>query len=160
MHTFNGPSSVEIALLVLTSVSDMIVQWAAVFLFLNQKTVKAKKRGQAADNLPAKIFWSLVLPTAFQVVSIFVLVWENSKTTRALGSLLVACWQGLAILVVAEKVAAQSGITAAIVGILAVMLWRLARNQFFHQEPCVGFEFDFFFSRPEGDKPFFPLCLT
>lgn len=150
----------NIGLLVLTSVSDLMVQWAAIYFFLKHQISQSRPKKNSHRHLPAKIFWSLILPTAFQVVSIFVLIWENSKTTRALGSLLVTCWQGLAISLVADNVVPNSGKAAAMVGIVAVMLWRLAVNQLFHQEACVGFEIDFIFSRSNDNKPFLPVCLT
>mmetsp|Transcript_9261 Transcript_9261/g.18447 ORF Transcript_9261/g.18447 Transcript_9261/m.18447 type:complete len:448 (+) Transcript_9261:174-1517(+) len=48
-------------------------------------------------NLAYQLYLALLLPTSFQVLSVLVLIWENSKTTRALGSLLVTCGQSLAI---------------------------------------------------------------
>jgi hypothetical protein len=153
--------SINVWLLVLTSVLDIMVQWSAVCLFLNYNMSLSKaKRKFAAHNLATQIFWSLILPSAFQVVSIFVLIWENSKITRALGSLLIACWQGLAISLVADGAVPKSGKSSAAVGILAVMLCRLARTQLVPQEACVGFEVDLFFHQPSEHKLFLPLCLT
>ena len=154
---------VNLGLLVIISAMDLLIQWAATYLFLMYKLGKAKdnSNSNATQNLPAKVFWSLILPTAFQVVSIFVLIWENSKSTRALGSLLVTCWQGLAISLVADYVVPGIGRATVLVGIVTLILWRMAVTQVAPQDTaCVGFEVDLLFDRSNEGNYVPSLCLT
>lgn len=148
-------------LFVLTSVFDILVRWATVYSFV--KWASSTTTSKADDGLSTKLFWSLLLPTAFHVTSIFVLIWENSKTTRALGSLLVAGWQSVAVSLVAEGFAPNHGKQAAAVGVVAGILWRFLIAPFF-PIPCVGFEVDAFFRhrhQATNNDEWLPLlCLT
>eukprot|EP00536_Pseudo-nitzschia_multiseries_P006223 jgi/Psemu1/14752/gm1.14752_g len=102
---------------VVTSILDLLVQWLAIYGYATLVSTMQQSKHEATTgtatttatatttttttakphSLAYQIYLALLLPTAFQVVSVSVLIWENSKTTRALGSLLVACWQSLAV---------------------------------------------------------------
>jgi hypothetical protein len=47
-----------------------------------------------------RVFLAIITPTSFQVVTVFVLVWENTATVRILGSLLVLAYQATSMSVV------------------------------------------------------------
>ena len=116
---FSDSSSLLYATFFVTSVLDLAAQWLAIYGFMKLVSIFSKSSSStSADNtlsdkdkkivsssLPPppshsiayQIYLGLLLPTSFQVVCVLVLLWENSKTTRALGSLLVACWQYLGI---------------------------------------------------------------
>jgi hypothetical protein len=49
-----------------------------------------------------RTFLAMSFPTSFQVVTVFVLVWENTATVRILGSLLVLAYQGTSMSVVMQ----------------------------------------------------------
>jgi hypothetical protein len=90
---------------VITSILDILVQWLAIYGFM--KIVSSRRRGVVSSSrtvvsststrVAYQIFLALLLPKSFQVVTICVLIWENSNTTRSFGSILIACWQCLAI---------------------------------------------------------------
>lgn len=164
------PNSTMI-ILILASISDVLIQWGTVFFYVNlakRRQVQAPINPIAADisdiattsNVATKLFWCYLLPMSFHVTSIFVLIWENSKTTRALGSLLVAGWQSLAVSLVADQVAPTKGKPAAVVGLAAGILWHLLLTELLVALPCVGFEMDFFYHVPRDSKLLPPLCLT
>merc|ERR1712238_439501 len=82
----------------ITSALDLFVQWLAIYGYTKLVTMfSPSSYSPSQHNIAYLIFLSLLLPTSFQVVSVSVLIWENSNTTRALGSLLITCWQCLAI---------------------------------------------------------------
>merc|ERR1712238_345024 len=82
----------------ITSALDLFVQWLAIYGYTKLVTMfSPSSYSPSQHNIAYQIFLSLLLPTSFQVVSVSVLIWENSNTTRALGSLLITCWQCLAI---------------------------------------------------------------
>jgi hypothetical protein len=167
-----------------TSVLDLAVQWFAIYGFMrllpapsNGKAIDSERTESAKPSPPPpshsmayQIYLAMLLPTSFQVVSILVLLWENSKTTRALGSLLVACWQSLGISLISIRSSSSSKPSsksssvlkacAPLVGIVALIAWRFGVGQFLrfvaetagnnglkylhHTIPCVGFEIDAF----------------
>ncbi|OEU22739.1 hypothetical protein FRACYDRAFT_232898 [Fragilariopsis cylindrus CCMP1102] len=110
---------------VITSILDLLVQWIAIYGFMKLVSIlssksKSQSQSQSHNNTTSsnsinstnnnmtrrwrwrrrrvayQIFLALLLPTSFQIVTISVLIWENSNTTRSFGSILVACWQCLA----------------------------------------------------------------
>ena len=84
----------------ITSALDLFVQWIAVYGYTRlvaRMTTFSSSPTYHRNNAAYQIFLGLLLPTSFQVVCVSVLIWENSNTTRALGSLLIACWQCLAL---------------------------------------------------------------
>ena len=84
----------------ITSALDLFVQWIAVYGYTRlvaRMTTFSSSPSYHRNNAAYQIFLGLLLPTSFQVVCVSVLIWENSSTTRALGSLLIACWQCLAL---------------------------------------------------------------
>jgi len=139
----------------------------------DKKIVFEKSKDSRPSSLPPshsiayQIYLGLLLPTSFQMVCALVLLWENSKTTRALGSLLIACWQCLGISLISinngSKTSTKSSVLESctpLVGIASLILWRFGLGRFllFMTEtnndvssnflnrtiPCVGFEVDVF----------------
>jgi hypothetical protein len=138
--------SAKMITLILASAFKIFLQWGAAYLYTIRASLTEEPHTATLSrtDLGKKIFWSLLLPTAFHVTTVFVLIWENSQTTRALGSLLVTCWQALAVLLVAQYVIPRNGGTlAAVVVILAGILWQLLLTQLI-TIPWVGFEVVFF----------------
>ncbi|KAG7336519.1 Arv1-like family-domain containing protein [Nitzschia inconspicua] len=152
-----GGQHTSMILLIVASILDLMIRWWGVSLFVAafSKSCQAQK----VKIITTRLFWSFLLPTAFHVTSIFVLIWENSKTTRALGSLLVAGWQCLAVSLVADDVAPGYGKVTAAVGLALGILWRLVFSQI-TAVPCLGFEVDLFFQLSEQNKLWPPICLT
>jgi hypothetical protein len=138
--------------LILASVFKVFLQWSAAYLYTSRAshcTIWNSPTLSAAD-LGAKLFLSLLLPTTFHVTTVFVLIWENSQTTRALGSLLVSCWQAMAVFLVANHVTARNGgRMASVVVIVAGMLWQLLLTHL-PTIPQVGLELHFFFQGSEA----------
>jgi hypothetical protein len=125
-----------------------------------------------SHSIAYQIYLGLLLPTSFQVVCVLVLLWENSKTTRALGSFLVACWQYLGISLISinsnnnnngsskPSSSTKNSVLKActpLVGIVSLIAWRFGVGRFLfvmtetetfnylHRTiPCVGFEMDVF----------------
>ena len=120
-----------------------------------------------SHSIAYQIYLGLLLPTSFQVVCVLVILWENSKTTLALGSLLVAYWQCLGISLISinsnSKLSTKTSLLMTctpFVGILSLIVWRYGVNRFlltFTENrnstkfecshvtiPCVGFEMDGF----------------
>lgn len=127
-----------------SSFLGMLVQWLAIFLYMKHLTKKTQ-----LFYLSTKVLWALLLPSSFSVVTIFVLVWENTKTTRLLGSLLVASGQGIAVFVVSEDMQTP------LVGLIAGVIWRLLVPTFWIQSsPCIGLEVDLLGAPP------YSLCVT
>lgn len=184
----NGNSSMLVhATFVLTSALDLVAQWLAIYGFmklfsresepnsatsLNSAKHKDDGNDQQCVMLPShsiayQIYLGLILPTSFQIISVLVLLWEDSKTTRAFGSLLIACWQCLGISLIsmnngskpkAKKIVLR-GFTP-LMGFISLIAWRFAIDRFIltivcttskgnllhlHRTiPCVGYEMDIF----------------
>lgn len=77
--------------LFITSIMGRILEWLAVSMYATRLN-----QGPVSDRL----FMALMLPSSFTIVTIVVLMWENTMTVRLLGSLMTAYWQGLAVSVV------------------------------------------------------------
>ena len=176
-----------------TSVLDLAAQWLAIYGFMKlvsiisklssststDNTIRDKDKKTVSSSLPPpshsiayQIYLGLLLPTSFQVVCVLVLLWENSKTTRALGSLLVACWQYLGISLISinnndgssklpsntTKSSILLKACTPLVGIISLIAWRFGVGRcllvmteptetynYLHRTiPCVGFEMDVF----------------
>jgi uncharacterized integral membrane protein len=97
---------------------------------------KHKTQSNNLTTTRTKVFWALLLPSTFSVVTIFVIIWENTKTVRLLASLLIAYWQGIAVSVI------SGDISTAVVGIVAGTLWRLGVSLWMQPYICVGLEVD------------------
>lgn len=132
-------SLVRFSLLVLSSSLGTMLQWLIMQLFHT-------RREEARVRM--KLFWGLVLPRSFAVVTIFVSTWENTKIVVMLGSLLIACWQGMAIWV------ATNDLYTPMLGFLTGILWRLLLSIVYtHQCPCLGFQLTVLSQN-------YPLCIT
>ena len=103
------------------------------------------------QELPgAKLFWALLLPLSFSIVTVFVRIWEDSSTVRTLGSLLTAYWQWLAVGLVTKNRATT------ILGLLGGILLRsiLFSVLLYESYPCVGIELDLF-----KESPWHQICI-
>lgn len=49
------------------------------------------------SDMPTHVYLAVLLPTAWQVVTILVKVWENTATVRCISSLLILCYQWMAV---------------------------------------------------------------
>jgi hypothetical protein len=113
-----------------SSVLGVLLQCTAIVGYLSFAGTK-----HPPSNLAGKVFLALLLPSTFSVVSIVVMIWENTKTVRILGSVLITYWQGMAVSVISND------ISVPLVGILVGVLWRLAVSTLWLQPyPCVGLE--------------------
>jgi hypothetical protein len=114
-----------------TSFLEMLVQYMAIVGYLSFAGMK----NSPSSNVSGKVFLALLLPSTFSVVTMIVTIWENTKTVRLLGSVLIAYWRGIAVSVVSND------IYVPIVGILAGVFWRWAVSALWLQPyPCVGLE--------------------
>ena len=156
------------ATFIVTSFLDLAAQWLAIYGFSkllsaassnNRSTIS--KSPSPSHNISYQLYLGLLLPTSFQIVCVLVLLWENSKTSTALGSLLIAFWQYLGISLVSIQNGSSSSTKIRVlkacmpaVGILSLMAWRFGVGRFLAKAtdlqhlrgtiPCVGFEVDVF----------------
>ena len=140
LDMISNTSLVRFSFLVFSSALGMMFQWFVMQLFQTRHEKEARAR--------MKLFWGLFLPSSFAVVTIFVSTWENTKTVVMLGSLLMACWQGLAIWV------ATNDLSTPMLGFFTGILWRLLLSIIFTQQyPCLGFQLGVMSQK-------YPLCIT
>ncbi len=142
-------------LFVATSFLDFIAQWMAIYGFLK---LVSRNDTKTSHSIGYQIYLALLLPTSFQIICILVLLWEDSKTAMALGSLLIAFWQCLGISLISMQNCSSKQrlmrICVPLVGIISLMAWRFTIEQVLANvvisgnatvvTPCVGFEFDVF----------------
>jgi hypothetical protein len=127
-----------------SSLLGKLLQCWAMYFYM---TLVAKKTPQ---NLDMQLVLALLLPSSFSVVTIFVIIWENTKTVRLLGSLLIAYWQGIAVSVI------SSDIQTPLVGLIVGVLWRLVVSiVWVRPSPCIGLDLEL----PIPGGPY-NLCLT
>lgn len=169
----------------ISSLMDLVAQWLVVYgytTFVSRISSESPSKGTNRNNgklstttdavsasfsshsIAYQIYVALLLPTSFRVVSVLVLIWENSKTTMALGSLLVAYWQslGLSLISIPRRGTVSSSVLLSLtplVGILSLIAWRFTVgyllqvvseenscifrfDQCHELMPCVGFELD------------------
>ena len=101
----------------ISSFVGMILEWWAVVWLMRYYDASPESRVSATANattttttttspdkshkqsppLSLQVGLALLLPCSFSVVTTLVLIWENSKTVRLLGSVLIALWQGIAL---------------------------------------------------------------
>lgn len=130
----------QLAPILLSSAFEIMFQWFVMQLVQSRQEHDKRKKMQ--------LLWGLLLPTSFCIVTIFVSMWENTKTVRMLGSLLVASWQGVAIWVVTKDLYTPT------LGLLAGILWRhLFTILFTPHFPCLGLEIEIL-----GQNR--PICIT
>jgi ABC-type bacteriocin/lantibiotic exporter with double-glycine peptidase domain len=82
------------------------------------------------------VFLGVTFPSAFQVVTVLVLVWENTSTVRLLGSLFVLVFQATAMFVVVGQ---YWWLTLAII-IRAIVGRLVAHAMGLPNQPCAGLE--------------------
>jgi hypothetical protein len=96
--------------------------------------------GYYCTNDFRRAFLAISTPTSFQVVTVFVLVWENTATVRILGSLFVLMYQATSMSVVVThhhhwRVLPLALVGRALVGCLVAHLIMGLPYQ-----PCAGLE--------------------
>lgn len=109
--------------LMMGSMVDLVVFWACASLFVGKESVQ-------------HVFLGLTFPTAFQVVTVLALVWENTSTVRLLGLLFVLVFQATAMFVVVRQYwwMVMAVTVRAIVGRLVAHFMGL------DFQPCAGLE--------------------
>lgn len=128
------------------SFAGLVLQWLAIYFYL------AQTNKPLHPILASQVYLALVLPTTFDVVIIWVLIWENTKTVRLAGSLLIAYWQGTALLLLSPSMLAP------LVGLGVRLVWNYVCSIFLHPFPCVGLDIGSFGSLAEDRA--YSLCLT
>jgi hypothetical protein len=128
------------------SFTGLVLQWLAIYFYL------AKTNKPVHPMLASQVYLALVLPTSFDVVIILVLIWENTKTVRLTGSLLIACWQGTALLLLSPSMLAP------LVGLGVRLVWNTACSTFLQPFPCVGLNIGLWGSLAEERA--YSLCLA
>ena len=100
-------AQIIVSVIATISFFGMLLQWICIYWYLSsqQQRQQQQQLGQRRNEqhhpknylLGIQIYMALILPSSFAVVTILVLIWENTKTVRLLGTVLVACWQCLAL---------------------------------------------------------------
>ena len=116
-------STVFVGFLVTSSSIGLLLEFLVLQLYL-------KDRLSVVNNISQKIFLALLLPNSFVMITMLVIIWENTQTVRLLGSLLTVCWQTLAISVVSRD------FTAPILWLVVRILCKMAQQSI----PCLGLE--------------------
>ena len=136
-------------------VTFWIVTYACLclFSFLCTPTTQSSSSSTTSTtttrtSLLTRSYLAVVLPTAFGVVTILVLIWENTYTVRLLGSLLILTYQIMAITTIASVQGLRPAL-AAVTIVLAVMAaaltsWVLSSSSLLSlgglsRVPCAGF---------------------
>lgn len=84
--------------LLMTSFIGRVLEWLAVSMYGRRGSKKSSSDDK--DSISDKLFLALMLPSSFTIVTMLVMMWDNTTTVRLLGSLMIASWQGLAVSVV------------------------------------------------------------
>lgn len=115
------------------------------------------RRATSPFVLLTRVHLAVVLPTSFAVVTILVLVWENTYTVRLLGSLLIFTYQLLSIFAIASVEGLSPLETTLTIGfavaLCALNSWALSRMGGLTGVPCAGFSHHM-------DGQLLSLCLT
>ena len=115
--------------LLTSSLPVIPLQWIAMESFLTST--------ECTKGAQIKLFWALILPSSFSIVTMLVSIWENTETVRLLGSILIACWQCIAIFVV------SSDFSTPIIGLLAGVVWRLVCSMVWTKSSiCLGLDLE------------------
>jgi hypothetical protein len=134
-----------ISLAVLSSVG-LVLQWLTIYFIL------AQTNKPVHSMLASQVYLALVLPTSFVVVIILVLIWENTKTVRLTGFLLIAYWQGTALLLLSPSMLAP------LVGLGVRLVWNIMCSTLLQPFPCAGLDIGSWGSLAEERA--YSLCLT
>lgn len=125
---------VQLAPFGLSSLMGLLFQWYVIQYFQTKK--------ERATGSRIKLFWAVFLPCSFTAVTIFVSIWENTRTVRMLGTLLISYWQGTATWVVTKNLSTPT------LCLLAGVLWRFLLPLLFPGRiACVGYELELFHQR-------------
>ena len=124
------------------AVARILTLWAITYVCLRALSAKPN----ATMLLLTRTYLAVLLPTAFAVVIILVLVWENTFTVRLLGSLLILTYQVLSIYTVASVQGLRPAF-AALTILLAVILaslvsWTMSSMGGLSRVPCAGFLYE------------------
>jgi hypothetical protein len=74
--------------------------YGALLLLLRFVRRHERSKAIADPDMPTHVYLAVVLPTAWQVVTVLVNIWENTETVRLLSSLLILIYQFMAVTVV------------------------------------------------------------
>jgi hypothetical protein len=146
-----GDSSNLFWVLWLQSMLDMVVLWLGMALVVaTRANQRNRNNATSPSTLMLLLFWALTLPSALNVVTILVLVWENSSTVKQLASVYVLLMQCLGVRVVMEtsrgdKKSRRSMLVVALTtcsGLLARAVMRKTTTRLLQESlPCAGIEF-------------------
>lgn len=106
-----------------------LVVWLAISMYgrLQCKNTSDSKD----DSISDRFFLALSLPRLFTLVTILVMMWENTETVRLLESLMITSWQLLAVSVVSGNLMGPG------VGLATGFLWNAALPSIIDL-PCIG----------------------
>jgi hypothetical protein len=133
-------SSIFVLSLLISSFASVLVEWVAIYFFLSKRNLKKCNNTIDSKNeseaLAYKIYLALLLPSTFSVITILVMMWENTKTVRLLGSIMTAYWKALAISTISlDWKAPTIGILARLVTALIFIAVPILPDI-----PCIGLE--------------------
>eukprot|EP00977_Amphora_coffeiformis_P028121 scaffold34698_cov173-Amphora_coffeaeformis.AAC.9 len=81
------------------AVARILTLWAIAYVCIRQFS---RRRTTNPGMLLTRSYLAVMIPTSFAVVTILILVWENTYTVRLLGSLLILTYQVLSIYTIAS----------------------------------------------------------
>jgi hypothetical protein len=132
--SLSSSSSFAMVWIALTSLVGIVLQWMAVYWYLlswqrlrprplplpllhevhsssSLSSIPTTTTNSHTTTSPeefllsVQVYLALVLPSSFSVVTVLVIIWENTRMVRLLGSVLIAGWQCLALSVVSTTTA-------------------------------------------------------
>jgi len=121
-----------------TSLASFLVQWLCNLVYMELIHSPAM---ELHPNYHNALYWALLLPSSFAAVMVLVTIWENTKTIRLLGSIMVAYWQIIAVSVVTEN------IYTPLLGVFAGIMYKwsaviMLATLYDVPAPCLGLEID------------------
>ena len=128
----------------LQAVVRIFIFWAVTYVCLRQCS---KKTLTSSPLLLTRTYLAVLLPTLFAVVTVLVLVWENTDTVRFLGSILILTYQAFSIHTVGSVEGVGFGVSFGTT-LLAITLcvftsWIFTNLAGLSHVPCAGFYYNF-----------------
>lgn len=126
------------------AVARIVALWLVTYVCLRRFS---RQRATEKKILLTRSYLAVTIPTSFAVVTILVLVWENTYTVRLLGSLLILTYQVLSIYTIAsaEGLQPKESTVAIILTIVcnSFISWSLSRViGEMNGVPCTGLMYD------------------
>jgi uncharacterized membrane protein len=115
-----------IVAIAVSSFLGLLLQWIVISFALGKTTSRTSKQ----------VYFALLLPSGFSVVTILIIIWENTQTVRLLGALLIAYWQSVALTVLSPT----NTPTVIAITFLVRIVWKLVCSLVIQPFPCVGLE--------------------